>query len=161
MEFIIKSIGTIQADEKSFHFVLNVDEKIRPAMKFMDQFSHVLVFWWADKIDNDNDRSILVTRLPYAKDVQAGVFACRAEYRPNPILMSVCQVLNVNEGTGEIQVDYIEALDGSKLVDVKPYIPISDRIKDVRVAEWLKGWPQWREEAGEFFADKGPEFFGA
>ena len=37
------------------------------------------------------------------------------------------------------------------VLDLKPYLPVSDRVRDVTVAEWMKDWPMWMEEAGEIF----------
>ena len=134
--------------------------EFRAALKELGQFSHVLVFWWADGVDDKENRSRLLAELPYAKGVKAGVFACRSESRPNPILMSVCEILDVNEKEGTIKVDYIEAFDGSKLIDLKPFIPMGDRPKEVKTAEWFKDWPVWREEAGAFFQEHSAELFG-
>jgi len=68
-----------------------------PGLKHLDLYSHVMVIWWADKHDNQKSRTIMQTELPYAPGTTAGVFACRAEYRPNPIALTVCKVLAVDE----------------------------------------------------------------
>jgi tRNA-Thr(GGU) m(6)t(6)A37 methyltransferase TsaA len=149
--YVIRPIGYIRSTEDGFH--LEILEPFRPALKQLDQFSHVLVFWWADKHDNDADRSTMQTELPYARGTQAGVFACRAEYRPNPIALTICPVFYVDEETGVVGIPWIDAFDGTPLVDLKPYIPVSERIRDVEVAEWLADWPEWMEDAGAFFAD--------
>jgi tRNA-Thr(GGU) m(6)t(6)A37 methyltransferase TsaA len=158
--FQIKSIGIIESNEKQGNFSLLINEEIRSALKHLSDFSHVIVLWWFDKMDNENSRKILTTGLPYAKGVEAGVFACRSECRPNPIAMSICNIINIDEEKGVVQLDYIEAFDGTPIIDLKPYIPINDRVKNVKVAEWFKEWPEWREDAGEFFMEHGAELFG-
>ena len=158
--FQINSIGIINSNETQGKFSLTISNEARPALKEIEQFSHILVFWWADKMDNEESRKTVVTKLPYAKEREAGVFACRSEYRPNPIAMTVCGIINVDEKNGRIKLDYIEAFDGTPLIDIKPYIPVSDRVKNVKVAEWLKDWPQWTEDAGSFFMEHGTELFG-
>ena len=75
-------IGYVHASDEEQRYSLQIDEAYRPALKQMAQFSHVMVFWWADRMDTPQSRSILTTELPYAPGVEAGVFACRSEYRP-------------------------------------------------------------------------------
>ena len=71
-------------------FSLEILEPYRPALKQLEHFSHVMVFWWADQHDNDVSRSMLQCRPPYAEEHVTGVFATRAEYRPNPVAMTTC-----------------------------------------------------------------------
>jgi tRNA-Thr(GGU) m(6)t(6)A37 methyltransferase TsaA len=139
-------------------FLLEIEEPFRPALKLMDQFSHVMVFWWAHKLDSPKYRSIMQADLPYAKGTVAGVFACRAEYRPNPIGVTTCPILQVDEAKGIVKLAFIDALDGTPVLDLKPYIPISDRIRDVKVADWLADWPEWMEEADSYFAEHATDF---
>ena len=86
-------------------------------MKQLDHFSHVKVFWWADKHDNEKRRSIMQMDPPYAKGKVSGVFATRAEYRPNPIAMTTCKLLAVDEERGVVQVTNIDVYDGTPILD--------------------------------------------
>ena len=145
----LEPIGQIRSDAGVFFLELKTE--FGPALKGLGLFSHVIVLWWADKHDNEKDRRTLRTALPYAENTEAGVFACRAEYRPNPIGVSVCKILEVDETRGLVNLEYIDAFTGSPLLDIKPYIPVSDRVRDSRVPEYFADWPDWYEEAGEFF----------
>ena len=77
-----------------------------------------------------------------------GVFATRAEYRPNPIAMTTCKMINVDEGMGFIEVVDIDAFDETPIVDLKAYFPVCDRVKEARIPEWLFDWPEWLPEKG-------------
>jgi len=138
-------IGTVRNSGESFS--LEIAEPYRPALKQLDQFSHVIVLWWADQCDNKQGRSLLETRPPYAEEHLTGVFACRAEYRPNPIGTTVCKILEVDEEQGVVKLAYIDAFDGTPLVDLNAYFSGSDRVKAVQMPEWLSDWPEWVEEA--------------
>ncbi|UCB60879.1 MAG: SAM-dependent methyltransferase [Candidatus Bathyarchaeota archaeon] len=116
---------------------LEILESFRPAMKQLDHFSHVLVFWWADKHDNKRSRNILQTNPPYAKEKVTGVFATRAEYRPNPIAVTTCRILDVDYGSGTIEAADIDAYDGTPIVDLKAYFPVCDRVKEASTPAWL------------------------
>lgn len=154
----INPIGYVRASEAEQRFILEILEPYRPALKEMDQFSHVMIFWWANKMDNAKYRSMVTTELPYAPGVEAGVFACRAEYRPNPIAVTLMAVLHVDVENGMVVLPWIDAFDGTPVLDLKPYIPISDRIREYRVAEWLQDWPEWMEDAAAYFAEHALDF---
>jgi len=139
-------IGYIRRSEKEIQ--LEILESYRPALKQLDHFNHVMVFWWAHKHDNNKSRSALQTKPPYAKDKLTGVFATRAEYRPNPIAMTTCKMLKIDEKNGIIQVADIDAYDGTPIVDLKAYFPLCDRVKNAKIPKWLSDWPEWIPETG-------------
>lgn len=145
-------IGTVEADEARGVFRLRIDEEYRPALRGLGSFTHAMVFWWADRTDA-GDEGALVVDLPYAPGVRAGVFACRSQARPNPICVTTTFVLDVDETTGVVTLAWIDAFDGTPILDVKPYMPMADRVMSAEYPEWLQGFPASMEEAGEFFAD--------
>ena len=142
----IHPIGTIRRSGDSVS--LEILEPFRPALKQLEHFSHVMVFWWADKHDNEKSRSIMQTEPPYAEGKVTGVFATRAEYRPNPIAVTTCKLLAVDGGSGIVQVADIDAYDGTPIVDLKAYFPVCDRVREARIPEWLADWPDWMPEEG-------------
>jgi tRNA-Thr(GGU) m(6)t(6)A37 methyltransferase TsaA len=139
-------IGTVRRAEHGV--TLEILEPFRAGLRQLNRFSHVLVFWWASLHDNEEGRTTLVTELPYAPGVEAGVFACRAEYRPNPIAVTACKLYEVDPGSGTISVADIDAYDGTPVLDLKPYIPVADRLEKVEVPEWYDGWPDYMPDEG-------------
>ncbi|MFZ2147514.1 MAG: tRNA (N6-threonylcarbamoyladenosine(37)-N6)-methyltransferase TrmO [Sedimentisphaerales bacterium] len=117
---------------------LQIFDRYCEALKGLDDFSHVLVLYWFDRNDTPEKRNILqVHPRGNKKNPLTGVFACRAPVRPNLIALSLCKVLSIRSGV--ITVDKIDALDGSPILDIKPYIPsIDSEPKGVRVPGWLK-----------------------
>ena len=154
----LHAIGWVHASDAQGSYLLQIDEPYRGALKQMDQFSHVLIFWWADKMDTDEYRAITTCELPYAPGIEAGVFACRSEYRPNPIALTTMPILSVDVENGSVVLPWIDAIDGTPVLDLKPYIPISDRIRDFKVAAWAVDWPEWVEDAAAYFADHAVDF---
>ena len=144
--FRLRPIGCVKRTGQSIH--LEVDAPFRPALKALDQFSHVMVFWWADQFDNDEARNQLQCEPPYAVGHLTGVFATRSPYRPNPIVMTTCKLLAVDEDNGVVQVADLDAYDGTRIVDLKAYFPTCDRVKEAHIPPWLSDWPEWMPEDG-------------
>jgi tRNA (Thr-GGU) A37 N-methylase len=61
---------------------------------------------------------------------------------------------------GESIVLEIDAFDGTPIVDLKAYLAICDRVREVRHAPWLEGWPEWMPETGTRLMDPRDESAG-
>ncbi|MFL1674767.1 TrmO family methyltransferase [Paenibacillus dendritiformis] len=79
-----------------------------------------------------------------------GIFATRSPYRPNPIGLSTARILAINEESGIIQLAYLDADEGSPVLDLKPYTPSLDRVEIPHVPDWCAHWPQSLEESASF-----------
>ncbi|MDQ1294524.1 MAG: tRNA (adenine37-N6)-methyltransferase [Actinomycetota bacterium] len=135
------SIGRIERNGE--HRRVRIDAPYRKGLVGLDGFSHVLVLWWAIGCDDPEARALLQVPLPYAPGHTAGVFACRAPVRPNPIMTTVCEVLGVDEEEGIVLVRDIDAFDQTPVVDIKPYYGITDRVQAPRVPAHAEEWPMW------------------
>ncbi len=144
-QFCVKPVGTVHAGEGTFS--IEVAEQYRPALTGLEGFSHILVLWWADRVDADEHRSETVCRKPYTKGPETiGIFATRSPVRPNPIALSTVPVLGIDTAAGIITVPFIDADDGTPVLDIKPYLPATERVRDAGVPAWSAHWPQWYED---------------
>lgn len=133
--------------------VLEIMAPYRPALKELDRFSHVQVCWWFNQFDDEMYRGIMQSdHTPYEAPTM-GVFACRSPVRPNPIALTTAEVRSIDHERGVVEIVNIDAFDGTPVLDLKPYIPSCDRVKDVRVAEWAVEWPQWLPAEGVELAE--------
>lgn len=142
----VQPIGTIRRNGDEIH--LEIDEAFRPGLTQLEHFSHVMVFWWAEFFDNEESRAMLQMQPPYAEDQVTGVFASRSPFRPNPIMMTTCKLLGMEKEQGTLKVADIDAFDGTRLVDLKAYFPVCDRVQEAHIPEWLSDWPEWMPEDG-------------
>ena len=146
-KFQINPIGSVRRKEDGVY--LELDKEYAPAIKELNHFSHVQVLWWADKHDNEKSRNIMQITPPYGENPPVtGVFATRAEYRPNPIGITVAKIEDVNVNDGIVKVQNLDAFDGTPIIDLKAYFPVCDRVKDASIPEWLVGWPEWFPDEG-------------
>lgn len=142
----VRPIGAIRRTGDGIR--LEIAEPYRPALKALEEFSHVIVLWWADQLDTAEMRAIMQTEPPYAPGHVMGLFATRAPYRPNPVALTTCKLLGVDEVAGVVEVADIDALDGTPIVDLKAYFPVCDRVQTASIPDWLEGWPEWMPENG-------------
>ncbi len=127
-EFTLKQIGSVQIKGESTTLVM--DKDVEPALLGLDAYSHVQVFWWFDKNDTPQKRSILqVHPRGNPENPLTGVFACRAPMRPNLIALTLCKIILVKGNVVEIET--IDAFDGTPVLDLKGYIPALDSAEKV------------------------------
>ncbi|MBQ9528331.1 MAG: SAM-dependent methyltransferase [Fretibacterium sp.] len=145
----IFSIGKIVNNEKTVSIELN--PRYAGGLKDLEDYSHVQVLWWADGCDNETGRSTLTEKKPYKKGPdEMGVFATRSPERPNPIAVSNVEIAYVDAVKGRVGLYYIDAFDGTQVIDLKPYVPSIDRIENPRTPGWCRHWPKSYEESSNF-----------
>jgi tRNA (Thr-GGU) A37 N-methylase len=66
---------------------------------------------------------------------EIGIFAQRAKHRPNPIGLTAVRLLSVAGNV--LTVRGLDAIDGSPVLDIKPYFPAFDRVDDANAPEWV------------------------
>lgn len=99
-----------------------------------------------EKIDN-----ILQTEQPYHGAPETmGIFATRSPMRPNPIALTASEVIGIDYRKGIIRLTFLDADDGTPVLDIKPYTPSFDRVETPDVPDWCRRWPRSTEESGEF-----------
>ncbi len=99
-------------------------------LKDLGGFSHIYLLFHFHKT---RQSKLLVT--PFL-DIEAhGIFATRAPSRPNPIGISLVKIVSLENKF--IHVDHIDILDGTPLLDIKPYVPEFENAHDVRIG-WLE-----------------------
>lgn len=108
---------------------VHVFEEFRDGLKDLEGFSHVILIWELHRSEGFH-----LEALPPNQMEPKGVFATRSPHRPNPIGLSIVELLRIEEGV--MHVERVDMLDGTPLLDIKPYIPASDCVIDAR-AGWL------------------------
>ena len=99
-------------------------------LKDLDGFSHIILLYHFHRA---RKCSLLVT--PFLDSEQHGVFATRAPSRPNPIGLSVVRLLKVEGNI--LEIENVDIIDGTPLLDIKPYVPDFDHF-EVERCGWLE-----------------------
>jgi tRNA (adenine37-N6)-methyltransferase len=111
-----------------------LDPGLAGALAGMEGFSHVLVIYVLDRYQWNGEESL--TRRPQGRPdmPEVGLFAQRAKHRPNPIAVTAAEIVAVGED--RVRVRGLDAVDGSPVLDLKPYYPQYDR-RDATTPEWV------------------------
>jgi tRNA-Thr(GGU) m(6)t(6)A37 methyltransferase TsaA len=144
----VRAIGSVRTIGKRSY--IHLKQHYVPALTHLTGFSHIQIVWWAHFTDSLQDRETLIAQELFKKGPdRLGIFATRAPARPNPIMISTVQVRDIDSEKGIIQVPFIDAVDGTPVLDIKPYLPM-ERVKDPQVPAWCRHWPRWQEETMAF-----------
>ena len=112
---------------------VELDERFAAGLKDVETCTHLVLLYWMDKSPRN-----LVLQVPGHYGTQHGTFALRSPARPNPIAMSVVKLLGVDDG--KLSVTGLDCLDGTPLVDIKPYFASTDSVPEASV-----GWHKARK----------------
>ncbi len=112
-----------------------IDKKYLTALEGLDNFSHMFVLYHLSKVDDLKLKTY--PGPPQIKGLpEVGLFATRAQYRPNPIAMRLTKLDKIKSNT--IFVKGMDAIDGSPVLDIKPYVSGFDRPKKFEEASWYR-----------------------
>ena len=104
-------------------------------LRGLESFSHILVIYWMHEAKFDSAKHLI--RCPREREDMPllGIFTQRAKHRPNPIGVTAVRLLSVTGGS--LQVQGLDAIDGTPVLDIKPYVPAFDAAGDAVTPEWV------------------------
>lgn len=140
-KFIFQPIGEIHSQHKELSKIpiqpvfctdikgtVSVNAEYVDGLKGLKGFSHIYLFYYFHKSEK-----VCLQLKPYLSDQQQGIFATRAPHRPNKLGMSIVRLDKIENNI--LHVRDIDILDGTPLLDIKPYVQRFDSRKNV-----TSGW---------------------
>jgi len=127
----LKGMPIQPAGEKSAPGTVEIYSEYAPGLKDLDGFSHIYLIFYLHQ-----SRFSSLTVAPFLDDHPHGVFATRAPNRPNAIGLSLVRLNRVEDNI--LHIENLDILDGSPLLDIKPYVASFEESTDLRVG-WLEG----------------------
>ncbi|MCS7276949.1 MAG: tRNA (N6-threonylcarbamoyladenosine(37)-N6)-methyltransferase TrmO [Dehalococcoidia bacterium] len=110
--------------------------ELAPALLGLDLYSHIYVLFWLHLIPDELRGSRLQLHPRDREDLPLqGLFATRSQLRPNPLGLSVVRLLSVRDNV--LRVVGLDAIDGTPVLDLKPYIPYYDAVPNASVPGWV------------------------
>jgi tRNA-Thr(GGU) m(6)t(6)A37 methyltransferase TsaA len=115
---------------------IHLDAKYAGGLQGLAGFSHVLVLFFLDRAQGFDIGKQLLRRPRGMEDLDpVGVFAQRTKFRPNPLAVTAVKLLGIDGNV--VRVRGLDALDGTPVLDIKPYMPPFDRMEDVKMPPWV------------------------
>lgn len=115
------------------HSAIVLRNELVDGLKGLEEFSHLFVMYFLDKATKleliTHPGTPSMTGMP-----RVGVFASRSQYRPNHIALRLVKLEKV-EGN-KVYVEGLDAIDGSRVLDIKPYIKGFDRPENFKIPDW-------------------------
>jgi len=103
---------------------LNTSFNFEQALSDLDSFSHIWVIYWMHLNQGWNP----TVMPPRGSDIRRGLFSTRAPHRPNSIGLSVVKLIRIKKRI--LFIEGLDMLDGTPVLDIKPYLPYADSIRD-------------------------------
>ena len=141
----LKEIGTVISEIKDFNKVRHLSRgwtadtcliRLKPQYKRglggLEGYSHLIILFWLSQYKQ--------WKMPknHHRPRQVKVFATRMPVRPNPIGLSVVELLDFSPEEGLVKVKGLDAIDGTPILDIKPYLPHFDSYPKATVPGWLE-----------------------
>lgn len=121
-----------------------INENLMDILDGIDQYSHLVVLYWAHKVPEQSRALVKVHPMGRKEFPRVGIFGTCSPARPNPVLLSVVRLCGRTENV--LQVTGLDAIDGSPVVDIKPYVKNFYPQEEVLIPDWMQ---RIQEEVGE------------
>ena len=119
----------VEADKEDFY--VEMDKEYEAGLDELSKFRYIYLLFFMDKV---NKALSMKVEPPWAGGKQVGLFASRSPVRPNPIGLSIVQLLKIDGNM--LFTTGLDALDGTPLLDIKPYIRELDSKEEANYG-WL------------------------
>lgn len=139
-EIKIKPIGYVKNNVTENRFggfgkeisTIKLEKGYGGALKGIKDYSHLIIVYWMDKVKEQ----VIMHRPQGNPEVPVvGIFACRCPQRPNPIGITTVKLLE--QKADQIIVQGLDILDGTPIIDIKPYWPQYDKAGRLKYPKWV------------------------
>ena len=130
------------ASDSSRPGTVEIYPEFEEGLKDLEGFSHIYLIYHLHKVN----KSRLVV-IPFLDTEPHGIFATRGPSRPNPIGLSLVKIVSLEGNL--IHVDRVDVLDGTPLLDIKPYVPEFENVDSVKIGWFEKAKAQIRSRKSD------------
>jgi tRNA-Thr(GGU) m(6)t(6)A37 methyltransferase TsaA len=112
-----------------------VDSDLTEALDSLDEFSHLIVLYWMHQLPAGRQLPLKVHPMGKPELPLVGRLATRSPSRPNPVGQATVRLLERKDNI--LKVKGLDAIDGTPVIDIKPYLPGYDSADDAEVPLWI------------------------
>jgi tRNA (adenine37-N6)-methyltransferase len=136
-----KAVGS-EVKDKTLISQIVIDDELSEAIQGIEGFSHIFVLFWLNQVSGQQRKTLKVHPRGRKDLPLLGVFATRTNLRPNPIGLTLVELLEIDNNV--LTVRGLDAFDGTPVLDLKPF-DAWDMAEDARVPEW---WIKLNDKKG-------------
>lgn len=109
-----------------------IDKKYGRGLDGIEDYSHIIVVYWLGQ-----EKKCHIRHHPQGREdaPYGGIFACRCPQRPNRIAISTVKL--ISRKNNRLKVRDLDILDGTPIIDIKPYWPQYDKVENAKVPDWV------------------------
>jgi tRNA-Thr(GGU) m(6)t(6)A37 methyltransferase TsaA len=115
---------------KDINGSIEVFSEYTDGLKDLEGFSHIILFYYFHLVK----KTSLIAK-PFLDDKSHGIFSIRGPCRPNPLGFSIVRLINIERSI--LHIKDLDVLDGTPLLDIKPYVPEFDKRENTRIG-WME-----------------------
>ena len=141
----IKAIGVVRNEVKErpsgqgdwwteLHSEIIIHPSLTEALDGLEGFSHIIILFWMHRL-GDEEMPLKIHPMRKQELPLTGLFATRTPNRPNRIGETTVRLIYRRGNI--LGVRGLDALDGTPVIDIKPYIPVADLVDDARAPKWI------------------------
>ena len=143
MRVKISPIGIVKNNILDRHYIdakeiiseLHINPRYRRGLDGIEAFSHIIVIFWLDKISPGGRKVLKVHPRHDFSLPLTGVFSTRSPARPNPIGITTVKLIEKKSNT--LIVAGLDAIDGTPVLDIKPYLPEKIDPAELMMPDWI------------------------
>ena len=125
--------GVVKWEEVVSDIVVN--NSLTEALDGLEEFSHIIILYWMHQVRTTGQLPLKVHPKANQELPIVGLFASRSPKRPNPVGKATVRLL---QRQGNIlKVKGLDAIDGTPVIDIKPYLPGYDSVTNAKVPQWI------------------------
>lgn len=116
---------------------IRLRDGLEAALLGLEDYSHVIVVGWLDQIPHELRERLQAYPAGDERLPLQGALALRGGARPNPIAVTACRLERIEGGT--LHLEGLDLVDGTPVLDVKPYIAYYDAVPKAKLPKWARG----------------------
>ena len=113
------------ARERGQPATVHVDAAWRQGLTGLEDYRHIILLYWMHEARRD-----IILQQPRHSLEPSGTFALRSPVRPNPIALATVRLLSLDADAGQLHIDAIDCINGTPLIDIKPWFETVDGAGD-------------------------------
>ncbi len=120
--FTEKKGTPIQPSYSSADGIIELFPQYGEGLDDLDGFSHIILLYHFNHV-----KEFQLKVIPFLDNKKRGIFSTRAPLRPNPIGLSIVELISIDLESNVLKIRGVDILDSTPLIDIKPYIPLFDK----------------------------------